>query len=122
MFGSTLENYKVIDVWGGDTRWADLPTPAQAGLSQQIPVVDAFKPGDETGREEQETLALLDNISMPVTVIDGEKTMPVLKQVLAGLKARLPHAQVVEIESASHMVPLTHVAKVAEHLQATWAQ
>ena len=111
-----------IDVWGGDTRWEDLPTPAQAGLSQQISVVDAFKPGDETGREEQETLALLDNISMPVTVIYGEKTMPVLKHVVEGLKARLPHAEVVEVESASHMVPLTHSKEVAKHLQATWAR
>lgn len=38
MSSSTLENYKVIDVGDGDTRWADLPTPAQAGLSQQIPI------------------------------------------------------------------------------------
>lgn len=111
-----------IDVWGGDTRWEDLPPPAQAGLSQQIPVVDAFKPGDETGKEEQETLALLERLSMPLTVIYGGKTMPVLKQVVTGLKTRLPHAKVVEIESASHMVPLTHGAEVAKHLQATWTR
>ena len=109
-----------IDVWGGDTRWEDLPAQAQSGLSQQIPVVDAFKPGDETGSEEQETLAMLGNVSMPVTLIYGENTMPVLKQVVTGLKARLPHAEVVEIESGSHMVPLTHGAEVAKHLQATW--
>jgi len=111
-----------IDVWGGNTRWEDLPPPAQAGLTQQIPVVDAFKPGDETGSQEQETLALLEKLSMPLTVIYGEKTMPVLKQVVEGLRARLPHAEVVEIESASHMVALTHGAEVANHLQATWAK
>ena len=55
-------------------------------------------------------------------VINGEKTMPVLKHVVEGLKTRLPHAQVVEVESASHMVPLTHSKEVAKHLQATWAR
>lgn len=111
-----------IDVWGGDTRWDDLPPPAKSGLSQQIPVVDAFKPGDETSAEDIETIALLSQLSMPLSIIYGAQTMPILKQVVEGLKVRLPRAEVVEVEGASHMVPLTHAAEVAKHLQATWSR
>ena len=109
-----------IDVWGGDTRWEDLPLPAKQGLTQQIPVVEAFKPGDETASEDMETLALLERLSMPLSIIYGDNTMPVLKQVVQGLKARLPHAEVVEVKRASHMLPLTHANDVTEQLRSLW--
>jgi pimeloyl-ACP methyl ester carboxylesterase len=89
-------------------------------LTQQIPVVEAFKPGDETASEDMETLALLERLSMPLSIIYGDNTMPVLKQVVQGLKARLPHAEVVEVKRASHMLPLTHANDVTEQLRSLW--
>lgn len=110
-----------MDIWGGGTRLADLPEPAQVGLSHQIPVVDACKPGDETGVEERDTLARLSSLDMPMTMIYGEKTLPVVKTVMTGLKARMPHAALVEVADAAHMAPMTHSKEISEQLQALWA-
>ena len=108
-----------MDIWGGGVTWEQLPPPAQAGLIQQIPVVDACKPGDETSPEDIATIDLLPRLTMQVKVIFGSQTLPVVKQVMHGISARLPNAEMVEIVGAGHMVPLTHGSKVAAEIAAT---
>ncbi len=111
-----------MDIWGGGVTWEQLPAAAQAGLIQQIPVVDACKPGEETSPEDIATIDLLPRLTMPVKVIFGSQTLPIVKQVMQGLSARLPDAEMVEIAGAGHMVPLTHSSKVAAEIAATYQQ
>lgn len=108
-----------MDIWGGGVTWEQLPAAAQAGLIQQIPVVDACKPGDETSPEDIATINLLPRLTMPVKVIFGSQTLPIVKQAMQGLSTRLPEAALVEIAGAGHMVPLTHGNEVAAEIAAT---
>lgn len=108
-----------MEIWGGGVAWDKLPEPARAGLTQQIPVVDACKPGDENSPEERRVLENLEQLTLPVTILYGGDTLSVVKLVMAGLQKRIPHADLVEIEGAGHMVPLSHSAEVAEAIRST---
>lgn len=111
-----------LDIWGGGANWHDLPEQVQQGMAAQIDVVDACKPGDENDVEEARTLRSLEVLTMPVNLICGAQTLPIVKQVMQGLKARLPHAQLTEIDRASHMLPMTNSADVAESLISFWGE
>ena len=106
-----------MDIWGGGVPWNELPEPARAGLTQQIPVVDACKPGDENSPEERRVLENLHKLTMPVTLLFGGDTLPVVKLVMEGLQKRIPNAKLVEISGAGHMVPLSHSKEVAEKIR-----
>ena len=106
-----------MDIWGGGVPWNELPEPARAGLTQQIPVVDACKPGDENSPEERRVLENLHKLTMPVTLLFGGDTLPVVKLVMEGLQKRILYAKLVEISGAGHMVPLSHSKEVAEKIR-----
>jgi len=109
-----------LDTWGSGVEFDDLPAPVREGLIRQIPIVAACEPGDETGAEEQLTLEGLKALTMPVSLIYGEQTLPVVKQGMQGLKQRLPDAQLLEVPAAGHMVPITHTEAVAMQLESFW--
>ncbi len=111
-----------MDIWGGGVKWDKLPEPARAGLTQQIPVVDACKPGDEHSHEELRVLHNLHKLTMPIQLIYGDQTLPVVKQVMLGLKKRLPMASLNVIENAGHMVPLTHADQVANLIKSLFEE
>jgi lipase len=111
-----------MSIWGGGVSWDTLPEAHRAALIEQIPVVDACKPGDETSPEERAVLDNLDRLTMPVLLIHGDKTLPVVKLVMRGLKHRLSASRSVEIAGAGHMVPLTHARVIAEHLMEFWGE
>lgn len=54
----------------------------------------------------------LETLDIPVTLIAGAKTHPVVADIHAGLAARLPRATCVVIPGAGHMVPITHPKEV----------
>ena len=109
-----------IGIWGGGAEWEKMPESARAALTQQIPVVDACKPGDENSAEERRMLDGLENLTMPVKIIYGDQTLPIIKLVMQGLKTRVPHAELVKITGAGHMIPLTHAQDIAAELLSFW--
>jgi pimeloyl-ACP methyl ester carboxylesterase len=111
-----------MEIWGGGVSWDKLPEPARAALTAQIPVVDACKPGDETAPEELRVLEALNRLTMPLQIIYGDSTLPVVKLVMQGLQKRLPHAEMVQIAKAGHMLPLTHPQEVSARIRAVLDQ
>lgn len=55
----------------------------------------------------------LEALTIPVTLIMGGKTQPVVGAIHRALMARLHNARNVVIDGAGHMVPLTHAGNVA---------
>lgn len=109
-----------MEIWGGGITWDKLPEEQRAALTAQIPVVDACKPGDESSPEELEVLQRLDQLSMPIQLVYGDRTLEVVQAAMVGLHKRLRHSQVTKVEKAGHMLPLTHPQMVADLLQALW--
>ena len=59
---------------------------------------------------------------MPVLVMQGGATQPIMSAVTEALSARMPKAQIAVIEGAGHMVPVTHPEAVAEVIGTFWPE
>lgn len=107
--------------WGtGHPKWPDLPETARAAMIRSFPAVmdcDSQVYDDAAG-----LLApgALEALAMPVLLMQGGATQPIMSAVTRALSARMPEAQVAVIEGAGHMVPVTHPEAVAEVIAPFW--
>ncbi len=108
--------------WGtGEPKWPDLPERARAAMVRSFPAVmdcDSQVYDDEAG-----LLApgALEALAMPVLVMQGGETQPIMSAVTRALAARLPQAQIRVVAGAGHMVPVTHPQEVAAALRGFWS-
>ena len=60
----------------------------------------------------------LEGVQVPVLLIDGAASPPIIEAVHAVLAARLPNARRLSVPGAGHMVPITHPDRIAAEVQA----
>lgn len=108
--------------WGtGHPKWPDIPEHARAAMMRSFPAVmdcDAQVYDDEAGLL---VPGALEALTMPVLLMQGAETQPIMTAVTKALSARMPAAQVEVVAGAGHMVPVTHPRAVAEALQTLWS-
>ena len=100
------------DMWG-DTAWSDIPTRLQNYLVNRIHLIVAGGAAieeDADGITSPERLKALD---LPVTLIRGDKTQPVIEAIHAALQGRIAGALDHTVPDATHMVPIGHMEDVA---------
>jgi pimeloyl-ACP methyl ester carboxylesterase len=105
------------DLWGA-TRWSNIPARMQDKLIRRIHLIVAGGAAieeDAAGITSAERLGALD---IPVTLIRGADTQPVIKAIHDTLVERIPIATDHEIAGAAHMISMTHVADVAAIIRA----
>jgi pimeloyl-ACP methyl ester carboxylesterase len=56
----------------------------------------------------------LSQLRMPITLIRGEFSAPIIPAIHAGICAAVPQARDHVVPGAGHMVPMSHVAQVAQ--------
>ncbi|WP_293576155.1 alpha/beta hydrolase [Phaeobacter sp.] len=107
--------------WGaGHPKWPDLPEQSRAAMMRSFPaVMDCDKQvyEDEAGLVAE---GQLETLSVPVLVVDGSESQPIMQVVTRALMQRLPDGRHVRIAGAGHMAPITHAADVADHLRQFW--
>ena len=91
--------------------WSDMTPMAQEAFAKRMPLVTASAPAIQD--DIHGLLPRLSEIAVPVTLIRGSKTQPVVADIHAALAAQIPDANDHVVEGAGHMVPLTHVAETA---------
>ncbi|HBS50864.1 MAG TPA: alpha/beta hydrolase [Rhodobacteraceae bacterium] len=111
-------------MWGTEDspRWPELPESTRAAMTRSIHVIPA---ADEMLYRDRAGLlrpGVLDRATMPVLLVRGSLTHPVIGAINDGLARRLPEARNVVIPGAGHMVPITHPAQSAVHLRALFAE
>ncbi len=100
--------------WWGDGRpWADLPDRQRAGLMRRIPLIAAARGATDNDIGGMLVPGRLEVLQIPVTLIAGADTHPLIPLVHQALAARLPNATSHVIPEARHMVAVTHAAQVA---------
>ena len=104
-------------LWGASP-WADIPARTQAKLTQRIHLIVAGAAAIEEDAAGITSAERLSALSIPVTLIRGADTQPVIKAIHAALAERLPNATDHTVAGAAHMVPITHMAKVAAVIRA----
>lgn len=105
------------DLWGS-VAWNDIPTRMQNQLVQRIHLIVAGG-----GAIEEDALGItsqerLNDLNIPVTLIRGAQTQPVIKSIHDALVARIPNATDHVIADAGHMVPISHCDQVAAIIRA----
>mgnify|MGYP002266801760 CR=1 FL=1 len=109
-------------VWGDGRPWADLPEALRDACTHGIAHVVASQPAlmlDSTNSMQPQALA---NISVPVTVIDGERSPDLAHAIQDTLASRIPGATRVTIAGAGHMGPISHAADVAAAIRENLAR
>lgn len=110
-------------MWGtGHPKWPDLPEPARAAMIRAMPMIPATR---RTLYEDANgTLApgALEPVAMPVLLLAGQNSPPVMEVIVNGLARRLTKAQARTIAGAAHMLPVTHPDETANQMRSFWAQ
>ena len=104
--------------WGtGDTLDA-LPERTRAYMLDRIHLIEAQNPvllDDAAGLLRP---GGLEGIRVPVLLIDGATSPPIIEAVHSALALRLPKVERLSVAGAGHMVSITHAAEVAPVVQA----
>lgn len=101
------------DLWGAGERWDDLPARQRAAIASRIHLIPAANPALHDDNAGLLVPGRLDRAAMPVLLLEGADSPPVIAAINAALARRLPAARRETIPGASHMGPITHAGAVA---------
>lgn len=109
-------------VWGGGAPWESFPERARKLMASQMPFVIGTEPSlwrDIHGMLHPDRMARL---SMPVSLVRGGDTVPIIAEIHRGLLSRLSHGREAVIPGAGHMLVMTHADDVARQIRSTMAE
>ena len=96
--------------WGVGA-WAAMPDHTRAGFARRMPLIMAGTPAIQD--DIHHVADRLRQVTVPVSLIRGETSPPIIPAIHAAICAVLPQARDHVVAGAGHMVPMTHVAEVA---------
>lgn len=105
----------------GTPRWPDLPEATRAAMTRAIHIVPACDASVYQDRAGVLRPGVLQGLEMPVLLLQGSDTQPVIAVVNEGLAQRLPNVRSDVIAGAGHMVSITHPAETAARIRSFWA-
>lgn len=101
-------------------RWPDLPDRTRSAMIRGIDAVPAIHDtlyNDSKGLLDPDRLK---RASMPVLLLSGSESQPVMPAICDGLSKRLPNATRADVDGAGHMLPISHPRETAELVQEFW--
>lgn len=104
--------------WGSGEPFADVPERQRSYILARIPHIGAQNPvllDDAAGLLQAGGLEAL---RVPVLMVEGGDSPPIINAVQGALCARLPKVTRLVVPGAGHMVPITHPEVVARAVQA----
>lgn len=105
-----------LQVWGTGVEWGSIPEPEQDALAGQMHLIAAAGPVLHQDAAGLLAPGVLDAVDMPVLLLEGSASPPIIGAINAGLAARLPRAERAVVAGAGHMVPITHAGQVAAEI------
>lgn len=108
--------------WGNGATFADLPARQQQYMIDRIHFIAA-----QNGFLLDDSAGLLgymglESIGIPVLLVEGGASLPIVGAIQDELARRLPRVTRVVVPGAGHMVPITHPAEVAVQVLAHLAR
>lgn len=116
--GEEAEAARLFNQLWGTTDWSGIPARLQDYLIDRIHLIVAAGATIEEDACGITSKARLESLDIPVTLIAGEQTQPVISAIHRVLAARIPHAANHVVAGAGHMIPLTHAQAVADIIRA----
>ncbi|PIE11657.1 MAG: alpha/beta hydrolase [Rhodobacterales bacterium] len=103
-----------LDTWGMGVPWEAMPERLQREALRGFHYVPDSAPALHHDGPGLLAPGRLEALDIPVTLIAGAQSHPVIADIHAALAERLPNARSVVIEGAGHMVPITHPGEVGK--------
>ncbi len=106
------------DAWGGGTAWDDLPAETRSYLANRMHLIEGA--GEVLNADVGGVLegGRLESLGVPVLLMRGTESPPVITAVTEVLAGRLPFARIVVVEGAGHMLPITHPVPTGDAISA----
>jgi len=98
-------------VWG--VSFSDMPAPQRDYLAARIHLIGAVNATLEDDAAGLLAWARLEALGVPVLLVEGATSPPVIAAIQTELQRRLPQVTRAVVPGAGHMSPLTHPAEVA---------
>ncbi|SIT87466.1 Pimeloyl-ACP methyl ester carboxylesterase [Yoonia rosea] len=114
LMGDEARAAEIFNAQWSDSEWTALSDRQKDYLIQRIHLVVAGGAAIEEDADGVTSTARLGALNIPVTLIRGGQTQPVIKAIHDALVARIPRATDHVVANAGHMVALTHVAQIAQ--------
>ena len=99
---------RFLAVWGAK---GPLKPELRAYMEARIPLIGAASPA--LNADAADILPRLGRIAVPVLLMEGAESPPVIPEINAALANALPDARRVQVAGAGHMGPVTHAPEVA---------
>jgi lipase len=110
------------EIWGDGTPWDALSDRIRNEFTARIDLIEAQAHGlnnDPAGALEP---GVLERIVVPVLLVEGANSPPIMPAILDVLQARLPNCQRVCVPMAAHMVAISHPGEVATAMRSMIAR
>ena len=104
-------------LWGADTPWDALSAAQQTYQAERIAMIKAGGDSIVGTGPDYIPLSKVAEISVPVLLMDGSKTDPVIPAVQEELQKALPDCRRVVVEGAGHMLPISHPEETARAIR-----
>lgn len=100
-------------LWGTGVDWQDMAAESRIGIEQRIHLIEAGNPAlfEDSGGILHP--GALEGLGMPVLLIRGDRSPPIIEAVAEAIAARLPDVGVATVPGAAHMLPITHPDQTA---------
>lgn len=106
-----------VDLWGNGTPWEDMPEARRRYIVDRIGLVEAANDLLWEDRPGLLRPGRLEEIEVPVTLVEGAKSHPVVPAIIDALGRRISDAEGITVPGAGHMVSVTHPKVVAEAIR-----
>ncbi len=108
--------------WGTGNSFADLPEGQRRYILERIHLIAVQNPVLLEDAAGLLRYMGLESIGVPVLLVEGADSPPIIDAVQTELARRLPNVQRLIVPGAGHMVPITHADTVAAAVSAHLAQ
>lgn len=104
-------------LWGSDSNWDDLQEQQRRYMTARMNLILAAEEYLWRGSKKLLQEGRLEELDIPVTLVEGDQSHPVMTQIVDALGRRIPDAEGIIVPGAGHMVPITHPMPVAESVR-----
>ena len=101
------------ELWGGPVPWAKLPQKQRDYMIERMELVRDSTDAALGLGPDYIALQQLSDLKIPVLLIEGDQSNPIIAAVQSTLKDVLGNSKRVIVKGAGHMVPITHPKEVA---------
>lgn len=109
-------------IWGDGRDFGHAPKSVQQYIIDRLPLILAQTDALHNDSAGIMGYLRLEAMGLPVLLISGSESPPIVGAIARALAARLPNLSQATIQGARHMAPITHPKQVVAAMQAFWAQ